>query len=112
MCVSCFTARRISRGGRHSVCCIGSSDGPYRVVPLRWSHFAFFSFLVAPRHMEEFPSQGSDPSHSCHLRRSYGNTGSLTTVPAQSAQGSNLHPGTAETLPILLCQSGNSWLCF
>ena len=26
----------------------------------------------------DFPGQGSDPSHSCHLSHSYGNTRSLT----------------------------------
>ena len=37
----------------------------------------FFSFLATSWHME-FPGQGSDPSHSCNLRHSCGNTGSLT----------------------------------
>lgn len=36
-----------------------------------------FCFLVPLQHMV-FPGRGSDPSHRCDLRRSCGNTGSLT----------------------------------
>ena len=67
-------------------------------------HIIFLSlllFLAAPRHME-FLGHGSDLSHNCSL--CCGNTGSLTHC---ARPGSNLHPGSAETLPILLCHSRN-----
>ena len=39
--------------------------------------FFFFHFLPPPWHME-LPGQGSDPSRSCDLSRSYSNMGFLT----------------------------------
>ena len=41
--------------------------------------YDLFFFLAAPQHME-FLGQGSDLSHSCNLRHSYSNTGSLNLV--------------------------------
>lgn len=41
------------------------------------SFLSFFFFLATPWHVE-FPSQGSDLSHSCDLCCTWGNTGSLT----------------------------------
>ena len=39
----------------------------------------FFSFLAAPQHMD-FPGQGADPSHICHLCRSCSNTRSFNLL--------------------------------
>ena len=62
--------------------------------------FSYFLFLATPQHME-FLGQGSDLSHSRDLHCSCGNARSFN-------QGSNLHPGAAEMLPIPLYHSGNS----
>ena len=63
---------------------------------------AFSSFLAA---LWDFPGQGSDPSWNYNLCCSCGNTRSLTHC---QDRGSNLSPGTAETLPVPMCHSGNS----
>ena len=68
-------------------------------------HFIFvvaFPFLASP-HQIEFLNQGSDPSHSCDLHRSYNNP--KHTVPGQ---GLNLYPSTPDMPPIPLLHNGNS----
>ena len=52
----------------------------------------------------EFPGQGSDPSHSCNLRCSWG----PDPLTHRARPGSNLRPGAAEMAPIPLPHSGNS----
>ena len=55
----------------------------------------------------EFPGQARDQILVCNL--CCGTSGSLTTVPGEGrGWGSNLCPGAAEMLLILLCNSRNS----
>lgn len=66
-----------------------------------------FSFLAALQHVE-FPGQGLDPSYSCSLCCSCGNA---TSSKPTARPGMDLHPGTAEKLPILLCHRRNFSVC-
>lgn len=49
------------------------------VAPTGTFCLCFLSFLAASQHMG-LPGQGSDRSHSCHLRRSCGNAGSFNPL--------------------------------
>ena len=60
------------------------------------------SLLAALRHLE-FLGQGPDLSHRLDLSRSCG---------TEPGQGSNLHPSSPKTPPILLRHSGDPWTFF
>ena len=59
----------------------------------------------------EFLGQGSDLSHSFNLRHSCGHTGSFNPL-CWARDGTCVHPGVAEMLPIPLHHSRNTLFYF